>query len=326
MTRFHYSMAAALLALLLFSQSEGQVATLTLETEPMTAEEALDSWVFEDSDAEPKCTICPETPARMASHESTIGLVGMIEDEPPSCTKSSCTKAMPLAIGVPLPNAMAMSCEDCQMCNTSKGNEFHSQLAKLLSEALKDRDLSEASSQKIIESCLAMASRNSQMESVAQMSSMQVDYERQIAEMRREMTQMSAQLGAMGELKNWLGPIYSNQNRAMHQMQMMTQSSGTLNRILAMLEKQMSTKQMANSKPVKFTNPHVYQDPREAEVYSLRRQLTELKEQMNQMRPQNVAPAHHLQPIFDSKQPEPLDIPWPFKDTVPYSVGPEMRR
>jgi len=115
-------------------------------------------------------------------------------------------------------------------------------------------------------------------------------------------------------LKNWLGPLYTNQNRAIQQIQMLAYSSNAINRTLTLLEKQMSTKNSGTSTQAVYANPYLKRDERDSEVYDLKRQVNELKNQIQQFQSQRVQPANHLQPIFDSKQTKPLDIPWPTEE------------
>ena len=187
--------------------------------------------------------------------------------------------------------------------------------------------MSEPAMRRVIGKAMMLVAKNAQSESLIAMAEMQAKHEEEKAAMRGQLVQLSTQVHTVNDLRNWIGPLYSNQNRTIQHIQMMSASSNALNRTLSLLEKQLSSKPATPPIAVKYSNPHVVQHDPKSEVYDLRKQITELKQQLHKMRQvqtDKIQPAQHLQPIYNSnRQLEPLESP-PFQ-TNNWVPKPERR-
>ena len=165
--------------------------------------------------------------------------------------------------------------------------------------------------QQAIASCLKMVAKSAEHQARTELVQKELEHEKAMAVLRGQLLQQQAQATTISQLKNWLGPMYTNPNRAIKQLDLLGFNSNSLNRTLSLLEKQMSNHANRSSKPIMFTNPHVERDESSSEVYDLRSQVTRLKRELEQLKSQGVRPAQHLQPIPNFKQLDPIDIPWP---------------
>ena len=208
---------------------------------------------------------------------------------------------------------------ECEFCNSTESftaeSEFSRDVAELLRVALKNQDLDDPSSRKVIENAMALVVKNAQTKANAEISKLKIEHEKELASFRGQLLQMSTQMKTVDDFKNWLGPLYTNQNRTIQQIQMLAYGSNTINRTLSLLEKQMSTNDSVSSVPVKYGNRPINQDKMDSEVYDLNRQVYQLKKQLQQLQSRDVQPANHLEPIFDNEQPKSLDIPWPSEES-----------
>ena len=297
-----FALILGLSAFLLIPAASAQVTTLTLDTGTETANEP--TFTFRFTDSEDKA--CPSSC-----------------NDPNCCQQSSCKSGDAAAtenldsIGLIADAATSSKCEDCVLCNSSEPidrSEFCGNLAELLRVALKNENMDEQSSKQVIENAMSLVEKNALAEADAKISEMKLKHEKELAAFRGQILQMSTQITTAENFKNWMGPLYTNQNRTIQQIQMLAYSANTINRTLNLLEKQMSTKVPSDSTHAKYTQPPIMQDKDSSQVYDLRRQVDELQRQLLQIQSQNVQPANHLQPIFDAQQPEPLDIPWPSEE------------
>ncbi len=304
-----------------------QVTTFTFDSGPQTENrttdcqhqctEACKSGCNHVCDTFCDVTACPQSCSECAGkwNHSVANLesIGVIADDVKSAFNSEATGDSSFCSSANCCDGSR--CKDCNFCCSDQAliekSEFCCQVAELLRVALKNKNLDDPSSREVIESALALVAKNAQTEANTQIAELKIEHEKEMASMRGQAVQMSTQHNNAENLKNWLGPLYTNQNRAIQQIQMLAYSSNAINRTLTLLEKQMSTKNSGGSTQASNANPYLKRDEHDSEVYDLKRQVNELKKQIQQIQPQRVQPANHLQPIFDSKQTKPLDISWP---------------
>ncbi len=211
-------------------------------------------------------------------------------------------------------------CDFCRdICTTPENSAYCKDLAELLCTTIHGNDMSEPAMRRAIEKAMMLVARNAKSESLIEMANMEAKHRDEQASLRGQLLQLSTQVHTVNDLRNWIGPLYTNQNRTIQHLQLMSASSNTLNRTLSLLEKQLSSKAASQPTSVKYSNPHVVQNDPDSKVYYLEREIGELKQQlqkMQQMRTDKIQPAQHLQPIYDSSQQlEPLESP-PFPATM----------
>ena len=304
-----------------------QVTTLTLEAGPQTADENLNSYLHPDlgkiaDDCQHKCDVSCKTSGCSHSCRDASCCNNSGCDGEANCTAFVDGKSIDFFTAKP---ADPKYC-DCEFCNSTESlteqSEFSRDVAELLRVALKNQDLDDPSSRKVIENALALVVKNAQSKADAEISKLKIAHEKELASFRGQLLQMSTQMKTIDDFKNWLGPLYTNQNRTIQQIQMLAYSSNTINRTLGLLEKQMSTNDSVSSVPVKYGNRTTNQDKVDSDVYDLNRQVYELKKQLQQLQQhqsRDVQPANHLEPIFDNEQPKSLDIPWPSEESWRYN-------
>ena len=148
--------------------------------------------------------------------------------------------------------------------------------------------------------------------------------------MQTRMHQLSVESTSLSQLREWLGPIYANQNRNYQQMQLVSANNATMNRTLALLEKQidrtkpdatsqtilnhtMAKADFATSQPVGSISQNNFSEAKKLnpakkhasldEIHLLRTQLTQLQSRLDELQKSNVQAAGHLEPLYTPDQP-----------------------
>lgn len=250
-----------------------------------------------------ECTEPCDNPDCMNGKLSKVGLITEVAESPNDCGASCCEKR---------------NCDDCEICLDQRTMPINSaycrDMADLLCASLEGKGMDDQQMRRAVDKALTLVSKHAKSESLTEMAKLQSIHEQEMASMRGQVLQLSTQVHTVNDLRNWIGPLYTNQNRTIQHIQMMSASSNALNRTLALLEKQLSSKPTPAPAPIKYANPHVVQDESKSDVYYLKRQVNQLQQQLRQMQMQSdkIQPAQHLQPIYNSFQPlEPLDSTFP---------------
>ncbi len=111
-------------------------------------------------------------------------------------------------------------------------------LADTMSDCLADSNMSPDSRRRILETTMKLLVRNAELESQVQVARLQLEHERELSSMRGEVAHLRAQISAVGEIKTWMGPLYTNQNQSQQQMNNLMTNLQLVNRTLRMLEKE----------------------------------------------------------------------------------------
>lgn len=213
-------------------------------------------------------------------------------------------------------------CENCSMCTSyvsaCECPQSCTDIVEMLCMTLENGSMNNATTRKAVSHALTLAFNNGKADSASAMEQLKLKHANEMAVLRGKSLQMSTQIRTVDDIRNWMEPLYTNQNRANHQMQLMGASTSALHRTLSLLEKQLSTLQNSRTPARKFTNPHVTDSPRSDDVYDLQRQVSQLKQQLRslqQSKSASVQPAQHLQPISNPKYSlEPIESPYPAID------------
>ena len=282
-----------------------QISLLTLEaesdsTEMGPAENDLHSWLFRNVDT--------------STIDHTVGCIES-NDTKMSCSENCQDKSCECQSTVgwvgwesEIPNIAPVAREfDLEIEGADKVRDY----ALMLKLALNGRDLESKEARQAITSCMLLVAKSAQQQARTELAQKELEHEKEMAVLRGQLLQQQAQATTLDQLRRWLSPLYSNQNRAIKQIELLGFNSNSLNRTLNLLEKQMSNRSNRPSTPVMFSNPHVAQDDSQSDVYDLRSQVKRLKQELEKLRSQSVQPAQHLQPIFENKQLDPIDFPWP---------------
>jgi hypothetical protein len=222
-------------------------------------------------------------------------------------------------------------CDDRELCHDDcampEASAYCKDLAELLCTTLNGSEMSEPAMRRVIEKAMILVAKNAQSESRMEMAHMQIRHEEEKAALRGQLLQLSTQVHTVNDLRDWIGPLYANQNRTIQHIQLLSANSSALNRTLSLLEKQLSSQATTSPTATKQSKPRVAQHDPVSEVYDIGQQIDELKQQlqkMRQMQTDKIQPAQHLQPIYNSSQQlEPLESP-PFPASMNWA--PDYKR
>lgn len=170
------------------------------------------------------------------------------------------------------------------------------ELAATMSECLADSSMSEESRRRILETTMKLLVRNAELEAHAEMSRLQLQHERELSAMKGDLMHLQAQITAVGEIKTWMGPLYTNQNQTQQQMNNLMTNLQLVNRTLRLLEKEKDvSKRMQANRPLpsQFVPSTQPQQP----------QPNFRPERWSQL-PSHIQPQPQTQPRFQS-QPQP---------------------
>jgi hypothetical protein len=222
----------------------------------------------------------------------------------------------------------------CDDCPTPKFADSCDHLAGVLAEQLTANKMDRASAEKLIGSVMRLIARNAELAGKARIAQIEAAKEQEMAALRAEVVRLSAQAGFVADLQQWLGPLYSNQNRSLQQMQLLASGSSALHRTLSLLEAHLDRAnqiepQLVKNEHAKNTRireaavdrrhgsfagsdmPTIISPPksrsiltdrqRPDELNELRQQVQQLRRELENLRDSHILPASHLQPIYQSK-------------------------
>ena len=187
----------------------------------------------------------------------------------------------------------------------------------------------------MIRSGLEIVARNAQSSASAQMAEVQTDYERQMNEMRRTLIRASMQANQYENSKDQtFRMLFLNQDRNAEMIEALSENTEKLTQMVQQLQRRMAAQIEAGAQPQRIVNS-TYQPsyptriaarpkgPSPIEINRMRmirKQISELETQLEQMQPTKVRPATHLQPLY----PEPTTLSPIFPKT--YSSPQERSR
>ncbi len=214
-------------------------------------------------------------------------------------------------------------------------------MAKLLAASLTSESTNSqaqdqlATRQQAIESAMLMVAETAAAKAEAKIAKLEAAHQASIYRLQTQLNEMAAQSNAVGQLREWLGPIYTNQNRNYQQMQLVAANNATMNRTLSLLEKQIelaktnhvgqmirnhtiASADYITSDPVETTPKIVVNQPvdvppkdersaspqdNSTEIQRLQSQLSELQSRLDQLQSNPVRSAGHLEPVFTPDKP-----------------------
>lgn len=110
-------------------------------------------------------------------------------------------------------------------------------MAGLLAVTLQNQPDIDAK-RKAIEAAMLMVSETAQANAEAQIAKLEATHQQEMARLQMKVHQLSVETTSVNQLQEWLGPIYTNQNRNYQQMKLVSVNNAAINRTLALLEKQ----------------------------------------------------------------------------------------
>ena len=138
------------------------------------------------------------------------------------------------------------------------------ELAETMAECLADSNISQESRRRILGTTMKLLVRNAELESQTQVAQLQLKHERELAALKGDLMHVQAQLSSVGEIKNWMGPLYTNQNQTQQQMNNLMTNLQLVNRTLRLLEKEKESvnRMQANQPlPAKLITPQPPSQP-----------------------------------------------------------------
>lgn len=209
---------------------------------------------------------------------------------------------------IPKPSELDCSCyhcvSDCSarpvVIQTDKLSGEHGSMALMLHAALKSCQ-TEQEAIATINRAMEMVARQTKDQFKTEMTLLQLEHQKEISLVNGRLLQMQGQLETTLTLKQWLGPLYTNQNRALQQMQLLATDSAELNRTLGILEQTLKTeskKISANRVARQTSRDNIL--GRDRELASLRSQILQLETRLQKLSNGAVRAADHQQPLYHS--------------------------
>lgn len=199
---------------------------------------------------------CPACPAKWAE----------VQDSLPTAEKPCPLVAQGFAVGTPMPDDGRPRLTAGFIQNehaTLPSYRLCSELADTLSESLADPNIPSESRRRILESTLKLLVRNAELESQAEVAILKLKHERELAVVREQQAMLQSQIAQTSGLKQWMAPLYANQNQTQQQMQNVMTNLQLVDRTLRLLEKEKSGVQLPlvnqpnryNQPPARMTQP-----------------------------------------------------------------------
>lgn len=118
----------------------------------------------------------------------------------------------------------------------STSQQMCDDLAETMAECLSDSQIPMDSRRRIIASTMKLLVRNAELEAQAEVARLQLKHEREMALTRENLIQLQARMSAAGEVKTWMGPLYTNLNQTQQSMNNVMTNLQLVNRTLRLLE------------------------------------------------------------------------------------------
>jgi hypothetical protein len=223
--------------------------------------------------------------------------------------------------GSALPQCTSKTAESpAQNIPDSSTAKYCQRMAKMLAITMESPDASNKDRQQAIESALMMIAESVQAQASAQIRENETFYHRELAILRAEFARLAAVNEANDQIRQWMTPIYANQNRNFRQLQVLDAKQVSFNQTLKMMEHRLAQKLSKKSDPptrptavsvnLKDETPQFQSvPPRLSEklekAIEIQQQIDQLQEQLRQIRQSSssVRPVGHLEPLFTPDQP-----------------------
>ena len=118
----------------------------------------------------------------------------------------------------------------------SQSQQICEDLAETMTECLSDSQIPLDARRRILASTMKLLVRNAELEAQAEIAQIQLKHEREMAATRENLIQLQARMSATGEVKNWMGPLYTNLNQTQQSMNNVMTNLQLVNRTLRLLE------------------------------------------------------------------------------------------
>lgn len=227
-------------------------------------------------------------------------------------------------------------CPSCQSCRSQSAENMkgHCRLmARLLSAAIQDGEQTQDAQRKVIEAALMMIAETSEAKAQAKIAWLEANHQEQLTNLKRQMEKTTPATSSFSLIREWLSPIYTNQNRNFHQLKKIAANGESLSRTVGLLQRKIDAK-LEPVLPQTIQN-RLYGNSRSAESDSgnqagyrllrhqtdrldpdrskgfdpseqadrLRHEIHALQVRLQELREKAVRPANHLEPVFTPDQP-----------------------
>ena len=162
--------------------------------------------------------------------------------------------------------AVATFREPCPAKESIQTGQRCEDLADNLANSLADPNISTESRREILAATMKLMVRNAELEARAEIASLKLEHQQELSQLRNQVAEFQTYATQIGEIKNWMAPIYANQNQTQRQFQTLTNDLQIINRTLRLLEQEKRSQQLlltnqprrATSIPPQVeTNPYV---------------------------------------------------------------------
>jgi hypothetical protein len=206
-------------------------------------------------------------------------------------------------------------------------------MARLLSAAIQDGEQTQDAQRKVIEAALMMIAETSEAKAQAKIAWLEANHQKQLTNLKCQMEKSSPATSSFSQLREWLSPIYTNQNRNFHQMKSIAANGENLSRTVGLLERKINAK-LEPVQPQTIQN-RLYGESQSVEADSrnqagyrrlihqtdrldsndfqrvenakqanrLRNEIHALQVRLQELQQKAVRPANHLEPVFTPDRP-----------------------
>ena len=224
----------------------------------------------------------------------------------------------------------------CQACRPKSAEDMksHCQLmAKLLAIAIQDQEQSNDARRQVIEAALMMIAETSEAKAQLKIAKLEATHQKQLSELRSELKKSNSPPSSVSQIREWLGPVYTNQNRNFHQLQTMAADNQSLSQKVGLLERKIDAVNQSlpprtihnrlygeslsarskNHGQAEATGPPHQRDQKDwgqpnrispsEQARRLRQEIHDLQNRLKVLQQEAVRPANHLEPVFNPDQP-----------------------
>lgn len=199
-------------------------------------------------------------------------------------------------------------------------------LAETMAECMSDAQIPLDVRRRILASTMKLLVRNAELEAQAEVAQLQLKHEREMAATRENLIQLQTRMSATGEVKNWMGPLYTNLNQTQQSLNNVMTNLQLVNRSLRLLEneKNESMRKQANQPlPSQFV-PMTQPVPRPERWSQLPNHAEPPKQPKNQDHTTQRSPENDNNTFFSSIS-QPAPPRWNDRDVQRQQLESQMR-
>lgn len=170
--------------------------------------------------------------------------------------QGQCATEMPdsgyARLRLPPAPAPKSQCDNAQC--TECEQDHCAELAATLSDSLSDSNIHPQARRDILDATMKLLVINANLEAKAEIAQMQLVHEREVALIRGHMYQLQGQMATIGEVQQWMAPLYTRQNQTQQQMQNLESGLQLINQSMRSMARE-NTPQPAMQSRQPYVNP-----------------------------------------------------------------------